>query len=70
MAIVTTWQMGGYIMIIYIAALQAIPESLIEASQIDGAMPLQRVRHIIFPLVALSFYGQYVPDHVQFIQNV
>ncbi len=55
MAIVTTWQMGGYIMIIYIAALQAIPESLIEASQIDGAMPLQRVRHIIFPLVAPAF---------------
>ncbi len=55
MAIVTTWQMGGYIMIIYIAALQSIPESLIEASQIDGAMPMQRVRHIIFPLVAPAF---------------
>lgn len=55
MAIVSTWQMGGYIMVIYIAAIQSIPESLIEASKIDGARAFQRVRHIVFPLVAQAF---------------
>lgn len=55
MAIVTTWQMSGYIMIIYIAAIQSIPESLVEASKIDGAHAIQRVIHIIFPLVAQAF---------------
>ena len=30
--IVMVWQMGGYMMIIYIAALQNIPQSVVEAS--------------------------------------
>ena len=55
MAIVSTWQMGGYIMVIYIAAIQSIPVSLIEAARIDGAGAFQRVRHIVFPLVAQAF---------------
>lgn len=55
MAIVTTWQMSGYIMIIYIAAIQSIPASMIEASNIDGVNFLQKLRHIIFPLVAQAF---------------
>jgi len=55
MAIVSTWQMGGYIMIIYVAAIQGIPESLIEAAQIDGANAWQRVKAIVFPLVAPAF---------------
>lgn len=55
MAIVSTWQMGGYIMVIYVAAIQGIPEELLEASQIDGATAIQRIRHIVFPLVAPAF---------------
>ncbi|TVP96029.1 MAG: sugar ABC transporter permease [Acholeplasmatales bacterium] len=52
---VVTWQYAGYIMMIYIAALQNIPEDLIEASQIDGANALQRLRNITLPLVAQAF---------------
>jgi len=55
MAIVSTWQMGGYIMIIYIASIVAIPASLIEASEIDGVNNFQKTRHIIFPMVAPAF---------------
>lgn len=55
MAIVSTWQMGGYIMIIYVAAIQGIPEDLIEAAQIDGANSFERIKNIIFPLVAPAF---------------
>ncbi|MCL2067699.1 MAG: sugar ABC transporter permease [Treponema sp.] len=53
--IVGTWQYAGYIMMIYVAALQGIPESLIEAAEIDGVNYGQRLRHIVFPLVAPAF---------------
>lgn len=55
LAIVSTWQMGGYIMIIYIAAIQGIPQELLEAAKIDGANAWQRTKAIIFPLVAPAF---------------
>jgi raffinose/stachyose/melibiose transport system permease protein len=53
--IVVTWQYAGYIMMIYIAALQNVPQDLIEASKIDGANAYQRLRTIIMPLVAQAF---------------
>ena len=53
--IVVTWQYAGYIMMIYIAALQNVPVDLIEASKIEGANALQRLRHILLPLVAQAF---------------
>jgi raffinose/stachyose/melibiose transport system permease protein len=53
--IVGTWQYAGYIMMIYVAAIQGIPISLMEAAQIDGATYGQRLRHIMFPLVAPAF---------------
>lgn len=50
--IVSLWQGAGYIMIIYIAALQNVPQELIEAARIDGANRFQILRHITMPLVA------------------
>lgn len=50
--IVSVWQGAGYIMIIYIAALQNVPQELIEAARIDGANRFQVLRHITMPLVA------------------
>jgi len=55
MIIVVTWQYAGYIMMIYIAALQNVPQDLIEASKIDGASAWQRLRAITFPMIAQSF---------------
>jgi raffinose/stachyose/melibiose transport system permease protein len=52
---VVTWQYAGYIMMIYIAALQNVPQDLIEASTIDGANAFQRLRNITLPLVAQAF---------------
>lgn len=52
---VVAWQYAGYIMMIYIAALQNVPQDLIEASKIDGASAIQRLRHIILPLVTQAF---------------
>lgn len=53
--IVVTWQYAGYIMMIYIAALQNVPQDLIEASKIDGANAWQRLRTITFPMIAQAF---------------
>lgn len=53
--IVVTWQLSGYMMIIYIAQIQNIPDNLIEAAEIDGANALQKLWRIILPLVAPAF---------------
>jgi raffinose/stachyose/melibiose transport system permease protein len=57
LAIVTvgTWQYAGYLMMIYVAAIQSIPDSLIEAAEIDGVNYFQRLKHVVFPLVAPAF---------------
>jgi raffinose/stachyose/melibiose transport system permease protein len=52
--ILSLWGSVGYLMIIYIAALQSVPGSLIEAAKIDGANKLQVIWHITRPLIANS----------------
>ena len=49
--IVFVWQYSGYLMIIYIAALQNVPTELIESAKIDGAGSFQRLRMVILPLI-------------------
>ncbi len=53
--IVMTWQMSGYMMIIYIAQLQSIPDSVVEASKIDGATSFNRLINITIPLMWPAF---------------
>lgn len=45
------WKNFGYNMIIFLAALQAIPADLYEAARIDGASPLKQFRHITLPML-------------------
>lgn len=49
--IVGVWKQVGYYMVIYLAALQAIPEHLYEAATIDGANAWQQFRKITLPLL-------------------
>ena len=49
------WKNFGYTMIIFVAALQAIPEELYEAARIDGASPVQQFRHVTLPMLAPTF---------------
>ena len=51
---VMNWQLIGYMMVIYIAGLQSIPQSLTEASQIDGASSWQTLKKIIIPMIMPS----------------
>lgn len=46
---VTLWQSLGFYMVIFFAAMQAIPEELYEAAAIDGANVLHRFRHVTIP---------------------
>ena len=52
MVIVSAWQYAGYIMVIYVAALENVPQDLIEASTIDGASKWNVFRHITLPMVS------------------
>ena len=54
MIILTCWQQIGYMMIIYIAGLQNIPDDLIEAAQIDGASSWTTLWRIKLPMVMPS----------------
>ena len=47
--ILMCWQQIGYMMIIYIAGIQSIPEDLIEAARIDGATKMQTLFKITLP---------------------
>lgn len=55
MIIVTTWQLAGYVMIVYITGIMAIPDDVMEAAQVDGASYLQTLFKIKFPLLMPSF---------------
>jgi len=51
------WMIGRQ-MVIFIAGLQNIPQSLVEAASIDGAGRLHQLRHIIIPLMTpIIFYN-------------
>ena len=49
--IAATWQMSGFVMVMYLAGLRAIPEEIKEAARVDGASELQIQRHISLPLL-------------------
>jgi len=51
LAIVGVWKLAGYAMIIFLAELQSIPRSLLEAAALDGASPWSRFRHVTMPLL-------------------
>ncbi len=55
LVILTNWQMIGYMMIIYVAAINNISPELIEAARIDGATPFGVLRRIILPLTMPAF---------------
>lgn len=47
-----TWKQISYNFLFFLAGMQAIPKSLIEAAAIDGAGPAKRFWTIIFPLIS------------------
>lgn len=54
LVILTSWQLIGYMMVIYIAGLQNIPDDLLEAASIDGSSSLNTLFRIKIPMVMPS----------------
>ena len=52
--VLTAWQQIGYMMIIYIAGLQNVPDDLIEAAQIDGATQWETFWQVKLPMIMSS----------------
>ena len=47
----------SYNFLFFLAALQSVPKSLLEAAAIDGAGPIRRFFHIVLPLISpVSFF--------------
>ncbi len=54
LVILSSWQMIGYMMLIYIAGLTAIPEELYDAASVDGASAAQTLFRLTLPMLASS----------------
>lgn len=61
---IMTWSGFGSTALIYLSTLQEIPSELYEAAELDGANPLQRIRHItlpyLIPLMSTLFIVQVI----------
>ena len=55
LVIVQTWQLSGYMLLIFISGFVGIPEDVLEAAKIDGANDRQTTLHIRLPLMVPSF---------------
>jgi sn-glycerol 3-phosphate transport system permease protein len=52
LAVVGVWKLTGYAMVVFLAGLQSVPRSLLEAAALDGAGAWSRFRHVTMPLLA------------------
>lgn len=52
LVIMRVWQMGGYYMLMFLAGLQTIPETLYEAADMDGATPWKKLTRITIPMLS------------------
>lgn len=58
------WSHMSYNFLFFLAGLQAIPDSLIEAAAIDGASPWQRFKSIVLPLLAPTTFFLFIVNMI------
>jgi multiple sugar transport system permease protein len=68
LALTTVWWTFGFPMLIFLAGLQGIPESLYEAAKIDGAGRLQTFRHVTIPLLMPTMLFVVVTQFISHMQ--
>ena len=49
--LLTLWKNTGFTMVVYLAALQGVPQELYDAAHVDGAGPWQRFRNVTWPMI-------------------
>jgi multiple sugar transport system permease protein len=64
----TVWQSFGFAMVVYLAGLQAIPEEVVQAAEVDGAGRFQRFRYVVFPMLAPTTFFLVVVMVIQSFQ--
>ncbi|WMC94144.1 carbohydrate ABC transporter permease [Kineothrix sp. MB12-C1] len=67
--VIAVWKGLGLNFITYLAALQNVDNSLIEAAQIDGATKMQRIRHIVIPMVSPTTFFLMISSVITSLQN-
>ncbi|MFF4522965.1 carbohydrate ABC transporter permease [Streptomyces bluensis] len=68
MIVVAVWRNLGTVMIIMLAGLQSVPQSLMEAAELDGAGPWQRFWRVTFPLLRPALLLTAVTTGVGYLQ--
>ena len=66
--LLSVWKNFGYNMMIFVAALQSIPEELYEAARIDGASAVQQFRHVTLPMLGPTFVFVGIITAIGFLQ--
>jgi multiple sugar transport system permease protein len=63
------WGGLGYNMVLFLAALQSVPRSLLEAAELDGANAWQKLRHVILPAISPMTFFVAVTSVIGGLQN-
>ncbi|NJR78434.1 ABC transporter permease subunit [Sphingomonas corticis] len=63
-----TWKIFGYNMIVFTAALSAVPQDLMEAARLDGAGRWARFRHVTLPAIGPTLLLAAVMSVAGFLQ--
>lgn len=58
--IAAVWQVTGFVMVIFIAGLRAVPQSTIESAVVDGASSFRLYTRIVIPQLSSSFLSVFV----------
>jgi multiple sugar transport system permease protein len=59
LAIMSVWAVGGT-MVIYLAALRAVPQHLYEAAAMDGAGPWRRFKDVTLPMISPALFFTFI----------
>ncbi len=60
LVVANVWRGTAFSMILFMAALEGIPQYIYEAAEIDGAGPWKRFRHIILPLISHAILVDFI----------
>lgn len=58
--LLTLWKNTGFTMVVYLAALQGVPQELYDAASVDGASGWQRFRSVTVPMISPTTFFLFV----------
>jgi multiple sugar transport system permease protein len=67
--IFTVWKRLGLFVVMFLAGIASIPKELLEAAEVDGARPWQRIRYVLIPMLRPVFLAAIVISTVFAFQS-